>query len=363
MNTNVLTGLRFWAAAIVVIFHFGRDIHLLNIAGRGFFTAGPQMVGFFFVLSGFIMAHVYLARENFRFDEYLVARFARIMPVYILALFALTIIRPLSFWQFFSDLSMLKAWFPQYAVGGNSPGWSISVEIFFYALFPFIIYLIKDFKFSAIGFAGAVLVLWFFSQIVLGNLFDSEFYKAGGKVSHGLIFYFPVSHLSSFFVGIATALVLKSCTGYGVVFKRCCFIVALFSAALIYWVLNSRVSVFWGVRFLNAAGGLAPLFALFIFSVVVASRGFEWLLANRVSVALGEASYALYILQLPVFLAFNSFFVRKYSLSGDVAFWLYFVSLLLLSVLVYFSMEVPVRDFVNKKYRNFTLSRKESYAV
>lgn len=54
MRVESLTFFRFIAAFIVVIFHFGTGTWFTKIFGR-FVTAGPQMVSFFFVLSGFIM--------------------------------------------------------------------------------------------------------------------------------------------------------------------------------------------------------------------------------------------------------------------------------------------------------------------
>lgn len=360
VDTRVLTGLRFLAAAIVVVYHFGKDISLVSILGRGFLTAGPQMVGFFFVLSGFIMAYVYLGRPDFRIGEYIVARFSRIIPVYMLALFALIYFKSFEGWQIFVDFTLLKAWFPQFAIGGNFPGWSISVEVFFYLLFPFVLFLIKKVGFSVFGFTGSILLFWIFSQFLLVDLYYSDFYKLGGKVSHGLIFYNPLSHVSSFLVGIATAYVLlnyrSNFDGRAV---GLCFVGGVVSACLIYWILNERVSNFFGFKILNAAGGLAPIYAFFIFSIVVSSRGFRWILANNISVLLGEASYSFYILQVPVFLAFNEIFVARYSLSGDSLFWLYFLFLLVVSLMVFIFMERPVRDLLNGAYRRLVLGREQ----
>ncbi|MNE32262.1 hypothetical protein D3C80_1258650 [compost metagenome] len=219
--------------------------------------------------------------------------------------------------------------------------------------------MIKDLRLSVFGFVGVALLFWVFSQIVLSNLYFSQLYKVGGKFSHALIFYFPLSHLSSFFVGIATAYALityKSRLGgkRAIVFN---FVVGVLSAGLIYWVLNARVSSVLGFNILNAAGGLAPLYALFVFSIVVSSRAFCWFLANKFSILLGEASYALYILQLPVFLAFNELFVNRYLLSADVAFYLYFLLLVLISIFVFIFMERPIRDLLNSVYRRHALRR------
>ena len=84
MKINQLTFFRFVAAVIVVIFHFGRKTWIgINFPAL---TTGPFMVVFFFVLSGFIMTVAYGQQENIDKGKYWVARFARIAPVYYLAI-------------------------------------------------------------------------------------------------------------------------------------------------------------------------------------------------------------------------------------------------------------------------------------
>ncbi len=60
---DALTSLRFFAAWHVVLYH-GQRYLLPSLAGHGWLsnlvTTGPNSVGFFFVLSGFILAYTYL---------------------------------------------------------------------------------------------------------------------------------------------------------------------------------------------------------------------------------------------------------------------------------------------------------------
>jgi peptidoglycan/LPS O-acetylase OafA/YrhL len=84
-----LTGARFVAAIVVVLFHtvlprLGEDGLLVRLLGGGYLG-----VSFFFVLSGFILAYTYLhdtsaLRASRR--AFWRARFARVYPVYVLAL-------------------------------------------------------------------------------------------------------------------------------------------------------------------------------------------------------------------------------------------------------------------------------------
>src|SRR5215468_3329275 len=81
---RALTGIRFFAAFEVVIFHAGGWEHWpLPAPIRAFGGAGFLAVTLFFVLSGFILTYTYLAPEAEKtsgVDMYL-ARLARIYPV------------------------------------------------------------------------------------------------------------------------------------------------------------------------------------------------------------------------------------------------------------------------------------------
>lgn len=90
-----LTPLRGIAAVLVIIYHTDsllRAQHLGRLVyGTGFFARGYLWVDFFFVLSGFIITHVYgdwftprISAAPLR--NYLLARFARLYPLYLFAL-------------------------------------------------------------------------------------------------------------------------------------------------------------------------------------------------------------------------------------------------------------------------------------
>jgi peptidoglycan/LPS O-acetylase OafA/YrhL len=81
-----LTGIRFFAAMGVVLFHVGytpvaRLSPLLGaVSGHGY-----AAVGLFYVLSGFVLAYTYAGRRP-DVRAFYVARFARVYPLYLLAL-------------------------------------------------------------------------------------------------------------------------------------------------------------------------------------------------------------------------------------------------------------------------------------
>ena len=89
-----LTPLRGIAALLIVIFHLDLMIFgnaLISYADSGLLHRMYLMVDFFFVLSGFIMSHVYGAwfSTSVRyadFKKFTIARFARVYPLHLVTL-------------------------------------------------------------------------------------------------------------------------------------------------------------------------------------------------------------------------------------------------------------------------------------
>jgi peptidoglycan/LPS O-acetylase OafA/YrhL len=103
-------------------------------------------VSFFFVLSGFILTYAY--QDGFKAGEFYLARFARLWPVHAvtlaLAFWLLSpflIARPEWALPFLANALLLQAWVPVvgYVFSFNAVSWSISVELFFYLIFPFLL--------------------------------------------------------------------------------------------------------------------------------------------------------------------------------------------------------------------------------
>ncbi len=98
-----LTPLRGIAALLTVIFHV--DLYI-GMGGGGllrtndslFITKLYLMVDFFFVLSGFVMCHVYgkwfsHSVDSFSFKKFTIARFARVYPLHFFTLLYLVALR------------------------------------------------------------------------------------------------------------------------------------------------------------------------------------------------------------------------------------------------------------------------------
>lgn len=305
-----LTTLRFFAAFHVILFH-------LYVEGalavgpwwyRNFASIGYVGVNFFFVLSGFILIYTYAASD---LDPRLFwrARFARIYPAY---LFSLAVTAPFFFLTarslnlpFFTwsmqhlaiasilALTLLQSWIPQAALTWNPVCWSLSVEAFFYALFPFLVKRTKPLSRRQLPFwiAG----VWFISLAIsaayvllhpdgAANINSTEttlFWK-------NVLSFNPIVRLPEFVVGMLTGRLFLSREG-GRKLGSICILSGVAGFAL--------VTIFAG-KIPNpviSTGLLSPAFAAIIYGVAFEPRWTRFLNFAPL-IYLGEASYSLYLL-------------------------------------------------------------------
>jgi peptidoglycan/LPS O-acetylase OafA/YrhL len=148
-----LTGVRFFAAAWVVVFHFRDEFSQLLPAFdhlKPLVLQGSYAVPLFFILSGFILSHTYFPRYSLRgHGEFVFLRFARLWPVHLVAILVLIVYLILlklhsrhvvgdnySFAALPTELAMVRCWGSK-ALIWNYPAWSIHSEWFAYLfLFP-----------------------------------------------------------------------------------------------------------------------------------------------------------------------------------------------------------------------------------
>ena len=197
-NIPSLTSLRFFAASGVVIFHYTLTNPIFPNLIANF---GYEAVTFFFVLSGFILAYVHgipNAGMNVTTKDFLVARFARIWPVYgfalamvLLLFFIAGILKPDLAMPAALVVSMVQSWIPPYALALNPPAWSLSNEVSFYILFPVIWSLTR--RLTAASFL--ILSVAFVVSIALLKGFCFE---GPGAAWNNFWMYFPVLNLPQF---------------------------------------------------------------------------------------------------------------------------------------------------------------------
>jgi peptidoglycan/LPS O-acetylase OafA/YrhL len=172
-----LTGIRGIAALLVLGIH-GVPLGFIGYPGPlTIFARGYLGVDFFFLLSGFIITHVYLAplaKPSWSASKvFLWHRIVRIYPVHITVLAGLLAavalvsieVRPVhtaALWRpgdVLWHVLLLHAWGLAESVGWNQPSWSISAEWFAYLLFPLIAPLLQKIGSATMGYVLAAAAL------------------------------------------------------------------------------------------------------------------------------------------------------------------------------------------------------------
>ncbi len=150
---RILDSYRFIAASLICLYHFNKA-DVLGLQGLSLAFLNIQlMVDFFFTLSGFVIARTYLGKihDGASYGRFMWKRFARLYPLHLLTLCvgiagSLVIgadrLQPGTNPEVFSTTAILANLTLTHSMGVtnygsfNIPSWSISAEMFVYALFP-----------------------------------------------------------------------------------------------------------------------------------------------------------------------------------------------------------------------------------
>lgn len=355
MRIEQLTFTRFIAAISIVIFHYGSGSYLFNNEYFSFiFQQANVGVSYFFILSGFVMIIAYGDKGNISFLNYIQNRLARIYPVYLLAIFlilSVSLFRGFDHQELLLNLFMIQSWIPQKALTINSPGWSLCVEMFFYSSFPFLmnkIYSKQKLKFNTIW----IILFWLISQIIfhliIYEIFEMPIYSTKD------LFYYPLLHFNEFLIG--------NLTGMFFIYKlkdyQKNYLLPIL-VCLICLILLLRFPL--GFNFHN--GLLAIIFVPLILLISLSNDKISRFFSKRIFVFLGEISFSIYLLQLPVWMIFSDYIIEKYlGLNNESdftgMFLLRLLILITISALSYLYLEKPVRSLI-KTLRTTRVLRQE----
>jgi peptidoglycan/LPS O-acetylase OafA/YrhL len=347
-----------------------------------FAKAGPLAVSFFYVLSGAVLTWGCTRDDGLPSSterSFWGRRAARVLPAYLLAL-ALAVL------PFAAEVMklhpgtggvlriaagimacglLLQAFWPPVAAGLNTPGWSISCEAFFYALWPTLVGRLRilrtgfpwphAFTFWAIGLATPLvgLALLRFGGVPAGPFATLTRDAGGGELLCRALSYFPPLRLPEFALGIVVGHALRATPQHsrvpavdtlyeltlGCGLLACAFALGSDLPARLFGVpLATRIAV--------EGGALSPLWALWVWQLA-RGRGLAARLLSRPALqSLGEASYAIYVLQDPVVVWTTATLKRSAPsliVRWNVVFWMYFAFLIVLSLAVHRLVETPLR--------------------
>jgi peptidoglycan/LPS O-acetylase OafA/YrhL len=291
-----LTTFRFFAAAAIVIFH--------TVAKQQSYLGSG--VSFFYVLSGFILVHVHpvipLSMATLRFW---IARLARIWPLHF-ATFLFIFLVPWGvpiqrhFWTAaFLNIGLLQSWIPisRIDLAFNGVSWSLSVELFFYLLFPFLLPLVTRSPGKMLLLACLFRLLLSLGGVLIGLPDGAHEHEPSYAA---FICFNPAVHLYKFVCGMALAMwwirhrerfapstrhETLSVAATAILLPSCFFLLRAIDARNSYLVLDQITDIISTV-----------LFGVMIFVFAYQRGAISKLLSHPSLVYLGEISFGIYML-------------------------------------------------------------------
>ncbi len=291
-NLQLIQLLRGIASLLVVLLHCSRNsIETLHQHFFGnFFQFGGAGVDIFFVLSGFIITYTNLKFVGMpdHFNFFIKRRIVRIYPTYwiIISLFLLLQVMLPSFYKthFSFDIKNILSTFflfPGHAMV-NGVSWTLSYEIFFYILFSLSFFIpAKKWSFYLAMLYAVVIIL-----------LPASGYNFKNENSWLNLLTYPMN--VEFFMGVVAAVVIPKISQKTAM--------PLIITGIIIFLLNAILSNANYV-FVNSTFNRVIVFGIPAFLIITGLVKYE--LANKIKVytiflLLGEASYSLYLIHLPL---------------------------------------------------------------
>jgi peptidoglycan/LPS O-acetylase OafA/YrhL len=343
-----LTGLRFWAALLVVLYHLSRQVGRIPGASEAVWY-GRTGVTFFFVLSGFVLAWTYDGKQV-PTQVFLWRRFARIWP-----LLAATTVLSVGVWvalgkavsakAVVASLLLVHAWIPDNAVlkGGNPAAWSLSDEAWFYLVFP----LLMAFPALRSGRGRRRIRVMFCVGTVLVWLSGSLIVDPSLRV--WALDYLPLTRTLQFLLGVVAGLAVARGRRPPIGLWPAVVLTIGWHLALVPWS-QAVPDALWYSPYQASQLLSAPVFALLVAAAARADLdGRRTGLGGAWAVRLGHWSFAWYLIHEIVIRVWLGRCERPEDVLGTAQVWLVvIVASLALSVCAYHWVEHPLERMLRR---------------
>lgn len=359
-----LTPLRGLAAIWVVVFHFQAMIAQFVDPGQTkILFKAYTMVDLFFIMSGFIICHVY--QQSFQepyitgnFRKFFVARFARIYPLHFITLiFLIILIAAAKGWNIVDDpkaiptnLLLIHSFGIHKVFTWNIPSWSISAEWWAYMIFPLLIIFIHRAQ------RLAITVLWLFVVVAyLAIMFwlpRHDPFDPSIIIPHNLDATFDFGYLRGLAGFVAGVLLYK-------IYEERRWSRLFESDYMVFLLIIITLICFHiGIN----DGFYIILFIALVYSFALNKGKLHAICNNRLLQYLGKISYSIYLSSVFLFVWF--FFgiiklpgIKHLNNVSTIDFWtglLYCMAFLLvhigISSITYYKIEKPCRKYINAKW-------------
>ena len=343
--------LRFISAIMVLIWHYQQFYLPINLFSDNeilvssrdqqpfydylsfFFNYGNKGVDFFFIISGYVFAYVYLVENKITsLKFFFINRFARLYPLHFLTLIVVLILQLYSYnnfnnyvihlfndiYHFILNIFFISAWGFEKGLSFNGPIWSVSIEIIIYILFFFLIL-----KTNNNRYLKSLLLIFIFiilQKILENNIFE---YLNMNIINCGILF----------FEGVFIHFIVKKIKNNNLIILG----IILFIASLIG---NFKIYIF-----------LPSILVMFLYFDIFLGKKLRQLFSF-----LGNLTYGTYLWHLPVqisLIIFMEIFKLSYSLIDTKLFFILYISaVILLSVISYYLFENRMRKIIRKRFNS-----------
>lgn len=347
-----LTSVRIFLALGVVLFHLQLTWAWPTASYTGLLERARLGVDVFFILSGFVLAHVYapqIERGSYSHLRFLIARLARIYPAHLAILLLMVAIAGVAMvlgerfdpalyspGGLLRTALMVHAWTPTTTpVEWNGPSWSLSAEWAAYLLFPI-------FAGVGLGLKRRPILLVVFALLtfaILDGLYRLLFQDAllHAEFNMGVLRIAPTFLGGMALHAVSEKLSLRPAAAIAIALAA-----ALFLITLMHVRGDERLVV-------ASAGGLILALAM------LSKAGADGPLAWPALIFLGEASYAIYLLHLPLLVLWKN--ARGLMIGGGSAYImpmievLGFLALVLIGgAILHVVLERPARDWIRRRF-------------
>ena len=342
-----IDGLRFIAIGLVLLWHISlradRFVDYLNLNGKNiynwypWFPHGEVGVALFFFISGYVIAQPFLARtsDNWRIGQFYLQRFWRIYPPYIVAItICLALVTTSGFGSATATLPVFNSWLASlfYTHGLiydtssrlNPPIWSLEVEIQFYLIAPWLLWLFLRLKNPNLrittGYLCVAVMIILAGSLDLLRPFD-------GRFRYGLI-----AHMHLFMAGIVTADLVRNKSALIQINSK--LFDLLFAAGIgSLWLIGLYLTevdakpgggwpdILWNFALLAAV--LASYFGAMFGRISRKLMGTPWL------ALIGTMCYSIYLVHVVVIEAVASVFLKKLPVYNSAGIYGLYIFLLI----------------------------------
>jgi len=382
-NLAAITALRGIAALLVCLHHYSKmflpETGLVASQYTDFILNGYIWVDFFFILSGFVLTHVYhktffVSINGPHYREFMLARFARIYPLHIFTLFLLLgfefieaiqyvlqngVAHTLSVWPygesqlFFTGSSdprsFVKNIFMVHSLtlspietSWNHPAWSIGTEWIAYFLIPVWIFLLYKKLMSSQGIP-ILLVATLLSCFAIISW---------------------IGTLTIYDLDVAGFLGLLRCICEGII-GICLYVIYIRWKPTAFFIGNTVIGVLFLTMILMMHWNITDVAIILVITLIIvlinSHRGlYHKILTTSGLVYLGVISYSVYLMHIPLVKMVNTISlavtgtVPQNSLNFFESMLAMPLALLVVIIISHFSyryLEVPMRNLIRQSSR------------